>query len=404
MRAALSRCQEQVMKQDTLIATAGRHPEENFGIVNPPVYHASTITAPTLKEFRERRQHRWEPGVYTYGRQGTPTHEALEEAVAALLGGDRAVAMGSGLAAINAALFAFLEKGDHLLMVDSVYGPSRRICDTFLGRFGVETTYYDPTIGAGIRDLIRDNTKIVYLESPGSLTFEMQDIDPIVNEAKKRGCVTIIDDTWSSGVFFRPFDHGIDISAIAATKYIVGHSDAMMGIVTTTNEHWQRVRQAASDLGANSGPDDIYLALRGFRTIKVRMLRHYETGLKLARWLQARPEVERVLHPALESDPGHALWKKYFSGACGLFGVVLKPVKEDAIAAMLDGLKLYGMGASWGGFESLILLTNPAQARSVTKERWETAGPTLRIHAGLEDPDDLIADLKAGFARMNAAR
>ena len=392
------------MKEDTLITTAGRHPDENHGFVNPPVYHASTIVSPTLAEFRERRSHRWEPGVFTYGRQGTPTHEALEEACAALLGGDRAVALSSGLAAINAALFAFLEKGDHLLMVDSVYGPSRRVCDSFLARFGVETTYYDPTIGAGIRELIRDNTKLVYLESPGSLTFDVQDIDPIVEEAKKRGCVTIIDDTWSSGVFFKPFQHGIDVSAIAATKYIVGHSDVMMGMLTTTGEHWQRVRQAASDLGANAGPDDVYLALRGLRTIKVRMLRHYENGMKLARWLEARPEVERVLHPALESDPGHALWKKYFTGACGLFGVVLKPVEEPAIAAMLDGLELYGMGASWGGFESLILLTNPASVRSATKAQWEASGPTLRIHAGLEDPDDLIADLEAGFARMNAAR
>ncbi len=391
------------MKEDTLITTAGRHPDRNYGIVNPPVYHASTITAPTLAEFRERRKHRWEPGVFTYGRQGTPTHEALEEAVAVLFGGDRAVALGSGLAAINAALFAFLESGDHLLMVDSVYAPSRRVCDAFLARFGVETTYYDPLIGAGIKDMIRDNTKIVYLETPGSLTFDMQDIDAIVGEAKKRGCITIIDDTWSSGVFFKPFEHGIDVSTVAATKYIVGHSDAMMGMVTTTHEHWQRVRQAASDLGANSGPDDCYLALRGLRTIKVRMLRHQETGLKLARWLRDRPEVKRVLHPALEDDPGHQLWQQYFTGSSGLFGLELAhDYPETALAAMLDGLELYGMGASWGGFESLILLTNPAPVRSATKARWQDANPTLRIHAGLEDPDDLLEDLAKGFERLNA--
>jgi len=391
------------MKEDTLITTAGRHPEQNHGIVNPPVYHASTITAPTLAEFRERRKHRWEPGVFTYGRQGTPTHEALEEAVAALFGGDRAVALGSGLAAINAAMFAFLESGDHVLMVDSVYAPSRRVCDAFLGRFGVTTTYYDPLIGAGIKDLIQDNTKIVYLESPGSLTFDVQDIDAIVGEAKKRGCVTIIDDTWSSGVFFKPFAHGIDVSAVAATKYIVGHSDVMMGMVTTTSEHWQRVRQAASDLGANSGPDDAYLALRGLRTIKVRMQRHQETGLRLARWLRDRPEVKRVMHPGLEDDPGHKLWKQYFTGACGLFGLELaRDYPETALAAMLDGLELYGMGASWGGFESLILLTDPAHVRSTTRARWENCNPTLRIHAGLEDPDDLIEDLAKGFERLNA--
>jgi cystathionine beta-lyase len=390
------------MKQDTLITTAGRDPESNHGIVNPPVYHASTIISPTLAEFREKRKHRWEPGVFTYGRQGTPTHEALEVAVAALLGGDRAVAMGSGLAAINAAMLAFLKTGDHVLMVDTVYGPSRAFCDNFLGRFGVKTTYYDPTIGAGIAELIQDNTKIVFVETPGSLTFEMQDIRAISDAAHERDCVVIIDDTWSSGVFFQPFEHGCDISVIAATKYIVGHSDAMMGIITTTDKLWNQVRQSASVLGANSGPDDVYLALRGLRTIGVRMRQHNQTALKIARWLQSRPEVDRVLYPALPEDPGHEIWKRDFTGASGLFGVVLKPCTEDAIAAMLDGLKLYGMGASWGGFESLILLTNPAAIRTVDAQKWQQDGPTLRIHAGLEDVDDLIADLEEGFERLNA--
>ncbi|MBT5047367.1 MAG: cystathionine beta-lyase [Rhodospirillaceae bacterium] len=390
------------MKQDTLITTAGRDPEKNHGIVNPPVYHASTIVAPTLAEFRERRAHRWEPGVFTYGRQGTPTHEGFETAVAALLGGDRAVAMGSGLAAINAAMLAYLQSGDHVLMVDSVYGPARAFCNKFLARFGVTTTYYDPSIGAGIAALIQDNTKIVYTESPGSLTFEVQDIRAIADEAHKRGCIVIIDDTWSSGVFFKPFEHGADVSVIAATKYIVGHSDVMMGVITTTDEQWQQVRQSASDLGANAGPDDVYLALRGLRTIGVRMRQHYENGMKLAQWLQARPEVEAVLHPGLPEFPSHELWKRDFTGACGLFGVLLKPFPEKALAAMLDDLAYYGMGASWGGFESLILLTDPAAIRVATKERWETAGPTLRIHAGLEDIDDLIDDLEKGFERMNA--
>ncbi len=390
------------MKQDTLITTAGRDPKSNHGIVNPPVYHASTIVSPTLEEFRERRKHRWEPGVFTYGRQGTPTHEAFEVAVAALLGGDRAVAMGSGLAAINAAMLAYLKSGDHVLMVDSVYGPARSFCDRFLARFGVETTYYDPLIGAGIAALIRDNTKIVYTESPGSLTFEVQDIRAIADEAHKKGCVVIIDDTWSSGMFFKPFEHGVDVSAIAATKYIVGHSDVMMGVITTTDEQWQRVRQSASDLGANSGPDDVYLALRGLRTIGVRMRQHHANGLKLARWLQGRPEVVDVLHPGLPDNPSHELWKRDFTGACGLFGVVLKPYPEKALAALLDGLDLYGMGSSWGGFESLILLTDPASIRVATQDRWKDVGPTLRIHAGLEDADDLIADLEKGFERLNA--
>ncbi len=390
------------MKQDTLITTAGRDPENNHGFVNPPVYHASTIVASTLAEFRERRKHRWELGNYTYGRQGTPTHDAFEIAVSKLLGGDRAVAMSSGLAAINAAVFAFLEAGDHLLMVDSAYGPARSLCEKFLKRFGVETTYYDPRIGAGIKDLIRDNTRIVYCESPGSLTFEVQDIRAISDEAHKRGCVVIIDDTWSSGVFFKPFENGADVSVIAATKYIVGHSDVMMGVITTTDEHWHRVRQAASDLGANSGPDDVYLALRGLRTIGVRMRQHHLNGLKLAEWLENRPEVVKVMHPGLPSHEDHELWKRDFTGACGLFGVELKPFPEPAIAAMLDGLELYGMGASWGGFESLILLTSPAAIRVATHDYWSKAGPTLRIHAGLEDIDDLIADLDKGFERMNA--
>ena len=389
------------MKQDTLITTVGRDPESNHGIVNPPVYHASTIVSPTLAEFREKRGRRWELDVFTYGRQGTPTHQALEVATAALLGGDRSVCMGSGLAAINAAMLAFLNSGDHVLMVDTVYGPTRNFCNNFLARFGVNTTYYDPAIGSGIKELIQDNTKIVYTESPGSLTFELQDIRAISDEAHKRDCVVIIDDTWSSGVFFKPFDHGADVSVIAGTKYIVGHSDVMMGMITTKDEYWQRIRQSASELGANSGPDDVYLALRGLRTIGVRMRQHHENGLKLASWLEGRPEVDRVLHPGLPSNPHHKIWKRDFTGACGLFGVVLKPYPEAALAAMLNGLELYGMGASWGGFESLILLTNPATTRTIAKELWENDGPTLRIHAGLEDVEDLIIDLEKGFERLN---
>ena len=390
------------MKQNTLITTAGRDPENNHGIVNPPVYHASTIVSPTLEEFREKRKNRWKPGVFTYGRQGTPTHEAFEVACAQLLGGDRAVAMSSGLAAINAAMLAYLQSGDHVLMVDSVYGPARMFCQNFLGRFGVETTYYDPLIGSGIADLIQDNTKIVYTESPGSLTFEVQDIRAIADEAHKRDCVVIMDDAWSSGVCFKPFEHGVDISVIAATKYIVGHSDVMMGVITMTDQHWDRVRPSASALGANSGPDDVYLALRGLRTIGIRMNQHHTNGLKLARWLQARPEVADVLHPGLPENPSHELWKRDFTGASGLFGVVLKPYSENALAAMLDGLELYGMGASWGGFESLILLTDPKSIRVATLERWQNVGPTLRIHAGIDDADDLIADLEKGFERLNA--
>ena len=388
------------MKEDTIITSVGRDPAANHGIVNPPVYHASTITHESVAALGAARESRFEPGVYTYGRHGTPTHTALEEAVAAIEGGERAVCMGSGLAAINAAILAFVEAGDHVLMVDSAYGPARRFCDRFLGRFSVATTYYDPRIGAGIADLIRPETKIVYVESPGSLTFEIQDIPAIAAAAHEAGAAVVMDNTWGAGLLFKPFEHGVDVSVQAATKYIVGHSDVMMGTITTSEALWQQVRQAASDLGASSGPDDVYLALRGLRTLSVRLKRHQETGLALARWLRDRPEVRRVMHPALPEDPGHALWRRDFRGACGLFGVVLGDYSATAIAAMLDGLKHFAMGASWGGFESLILPTNPAAIRTATE--W-TEGPTIRIHAGLEDPEDLIADLERGLARLAAA-
>ena len=258
----------------------------------------------------------------------------------------------------------------------------------------------DPTIGAGIKDLIRDNTKIVYTESPGSLTFEVQDIPAIAAEAHKAGAVVIMDNTWSGGHFFKPFEHGVDVAVQAATKYIVGHSDAMLGTITTTEEHWRAVRTSVGQCAAPSGPDDVYLGLRGLRTLSVRMERHHQTGLKLANWLEARPEVKRVLHPGLPSNPSHELWKRDFTGASGLFGVVLNDYTDNAVSAMLDGLALYGMGASWGGFESLILPTRPAPFRSATE--W-TETPSLRIHAGLEDVDDLMEDLDKGFERLNAS-
>lgn len=386
------------MKEDTLIVTSGRKPEEQHGFVNPPVYHASTIIHETVESAKAARERRWEPGVYTYGRHGTPTHEALETAVAALEGGWRSMSVGSGLAAINASLLAFLKAGDHLLMVDSAYGPARNFCNNFLDRFGVETTFYDPCIGAGIKELIRDNTRLVYMESPGSLTFEIQDVPAIADAAHAAGCVAIMDNTWSGGVYFKPFAHGIDVSVQAGTKYIVGHSDVMLGLITVTEEHWRAVRQAAAMMAAPSGPDDVYLALRGLRTIKVRIERQYRTGLALANWLQGRDEVARVLHPALPDFPTHDLWRRDFTGASGLFGVELKEFSADAVAAMLNGLEYYGMGASWGGYESLILPTYPGNFRSSTE--WK-AGPTIRIHAGLEDPIDLIADLEKGFARLN---
>ncbi|MDP6951441.1 MAG: cystathionine beta-lyase [Alphaproteobacteria bacterium] len=390
------------MKQDTVLIGAGRAPDGNHGVVNPPVYHASTITYPTVAALEETQRKRFDAGVTYYGRYGTPTHFALEETVAAVEGGARAVLFGSGKAALVAALTAYVKSGDHLLMVDTAYGPTRAFCDGFLSRFGVETTYYDPLIGAGIAALIRPETKLVFVESPGSETFEVQDLPAIAEAAHAKGCIVMCDNTWASPLYCDPFALGADVSIQAATKYIGGHSDAMLGVITTTAAEHRRVRAAAFDLGASAGPDDVYLAQRGMRTLSVRLQRHMENGLALASWLKNRPEVARVMHPALPDDPGHALWQRDFSGASGLFGLVLKPARREALAAMLDGMELFAMGYSWGGYESLIIPTNPASHRTATD--WTDEGPALRIHAGLEDADDLIADLDAGLARLAAAR
>ncbi len=385
-------------KPDTLLSVAGRDPQANFGIVNPPVYHASTVLFPTVAALNNARDSRFTEVFY--GRHGTPTTFALEEAVAALEGGHRAIAFGSGKAAVLAALFAFLKTGDHLLLVDNAYGPTRALAKHTLARFGVEHTFYDPLIGGGIAALIQPNTKVVFTESPGSLTFEVQDIPAIAKAAHAAGAVVIMDNTWASPLFFQPFAHGVDVSVQAATKYIVGHADAMLGLVVTTAETYRTVRLAAEELGASPGPDDCYVGLRGLRTLGVRLRRHQEVGLALARWLGARPEVSRVLHPALPNDPGHALWRRDFSGASGLFGGVLEPVSDQAVAAMLDGLELFGMGYSWGGYESLAIPTEPHKMRAVSE--WDPRYPCLRIHAGLEDADDLIEDLERGFERLNA--
>ena len=301
-----------------------------------------------------------------------------------------------------ASLLAFVKSGDHVLMTDSAYGPTRGLAGGLLRRMGIETTFYDPCIGAGIADLMRENTSVVVGESPGSLTFEIQDFPALADAAHARGAMLIVDNTWASPLFCQPLTLGADVSLHACTKYIVGHSDAMLGSVTTTEAHVEPVRRIFEELGAAPGPDDCYLGLRGLRTLSVRLHRHQETGLALARWLQGRPEVHRVLHPALEDDPGHALWKRDFSGSSSLFGVVLEPVPEPAVDAFLDSLALFGLGYSWGGYESLALPTYPWKLRNATD--WDPAYPLLRIYAGLEDPDDLIADLAQGFERMAEAR
>ncbi|MGE5511304.1 MAG: cystathionine beta-lyase [Bacteroidota bacterium] len=379
----------------TEIVHSGRDPFAHHGFVNPPVYRGSTVLFKSLESFEKRQQR------YVYGRRGTPTTEALETAICTLEEGARTWLAPSGAAAIATTLLSFTKAGDHILVADTVYQPTRKMCNGILKRFGVETTYYDPTIGGDIARLMRPNTTLVFAESPGSQTFEVQDIPAIAAAAHAKGAWMVMDNTWASPLYFRPFQHGVDVSIQAATKYIVGHADAMLGAITANERARERLVEEAGGIGICAGTEEVYLGLRGLRTIEVRLERHWRSGLEMARWLEKRPEVSRVLHPGLESHPGHALWKRDFLGASGLFSLVLKPVPKKAIAAMLEGLELFGMGASWGGFESLVLPFNASAYRTATK--WEPEGPTVRIHIGLEDVDDLKADLDAGFARLKAA-
>ena len=385
------------LRSATQLVTGGR---ENVahGFVNPPVHHVSTVLYPTAEDFLARRAR------YLYGRRGTPTSEALETALRELEGADCAgvALLPSGLAAISTALLTVLNAGDHLLVTDSVYEPTRKFCDGVLKRYGITTTYYDPLIGADIAALIAPNTRAVFVEAPGSLTFEVQDVPAIAAAAHARGAVVLMDNTWASPLFFRAFAKGVDLSIQAATKYIGGHSDVMLGTVSANANIWPRLSETVHLLGLCAGPDDIYLALRGLRTLGVRLAQHQQAGLKIARWLAQRPEIARVLHPALEGCPGHAIWQRDFSGATGLFSIVFKPVEKHAVYAFLDGLKLFGIGASWGGFESLAIPFDCAAIRTAT--HWAPGGPTVRFHIGLEDVDDLIGDLERGFAAFAAAR
>jgi cysteine-S-conjugate beta-lyase len=380
------------LKTTTRIATAAREFNEH-GMVNPAVYHASTVTFPDVATLEARAQ------PYTYGRYGTPTSRAFETAVAELEGGFDCRAAPSGLSAITAALLAFLKAGDHLLMVDTAYWPVRNLCDSLLKGLNIEIDYYDPLIGKNISTLMKANTRIVYCESPGSQTMEMQDIPAIVTAAKAKGAIVMADNTWAGGHFYKPITQGCDVSVQAATKYIVGHSDAMLGTVTCNEATWPQFSTAFKTMGMYAGPDDMYLGLRGLRTIDVRMQRHMQSAITVAEWLRGRPEVETVLHPALSNAPGHDIWKRDFTGSSGLFSVVLKPTSQESVAAMLDHMELFAMGYSWGGFESLIVPFKPH--RSATQ--WTAPGPALRLHIGLEHPDDLIRDISDGFARMKAA-
>jgi cystathionine beta-lyase len=377
---------------ETRLVAAGRDYAEH-GFVNPAVYHGSTVLFPTVQSLHDRSQ------TYVYGRRGTPTSRAVEEAVAMVEGGHNAKMAPSGMAAITTALLAFLKTGDHLLMVDTVYNPARQLCDGLLKGLGIETTYYDPLIGRGIASLIRPDTRVVYAESPGSQTMEVQDIPALAEAAHKAGAILMVDNTWGAGHFFKAFAHGADVSIQAATKYLVGHSDAMMGTVTCNREYWETFREAYEQMGQFAGPDDMYLTLRGIHTLDVRLERHMKNAVNVAEWLRGRPEVETVLYPALSNAPGHELWKRDFTGASGLFSVVLKPCADKAAAAFLDRLSLFGMGYSWGGFESLAVPFRPHR----TATQWTAEGPAIRFHIGLENPDDLKADLAEGFRALAAA-
>ena len=386
-------------KRDTITTLAGRDPQRYAGLVNTPVFRGSTVLFPDVHSYESRDPDNFK--AMRYGTHGTPTTFALEDAVAQLEGGHAAVALPSGIAAIVVALAAFVKSGDHILVVDSVYGPTRNFCDKRLKPFGVEVEYYDPLIARGIALLIRPNTTVVFCEAPGSLTFEMQDVPAIAAAAHAKGIPVLADNTWGTPYFFDSFRHGVDVSIHAATKYIAGHSDTLMGVIVTNEQYWLKVRRAVADYGYCVSPDDCYLALRGLRTIGVRMNHQQQSALKIARWLQSRPEVMRVLYPALESDPGYALWKRDFTGAASLFGVVLRPVPWETVGAMIDALELFGIGSSWGGYESLAIRVDVSKGRTATK--WNPGGPLIRLHIGLEDPDDLIADLERGFARLGRA-
>ena len=387
-------------RRDTLLTHVGGTPTDRHGAVNPPVYRASTILFPTVAEWEASRVHANRFNLIRYGQRGTPTTFALEEAIASLEGGYRAMLLPSGLAAATTVLLALLRTGDHLLMTDSAYQPTRHFCRAHLARYGIETTFYDPCIGAGIESLMRPETRVVFLESPGSITFDVQDLPAIAEVAHKRGALVAIDNTWATPYFLPAMQLGADVSVIAATKYVGGHADVMLGTITTTAPLYETVRSMVAELGYCVSPDDAFLGLRGLRTLGLRLERHQKSALQVAQWLQSRPEVKQVLYPALPSDPGHAIWKRDFTGASGLFGVVLQPVPKAAVDAMLNSLRLFGMGASFGGFESLAIPMDSTRLRHLIGS---SDYKFIRIHVGLEDPADLIADLEQGFEQLHTA-
>jgi len=374
---------------NTQLAHLGHDPHSWHGFVNPPVVHASTVLFPDAATMASRDQQ------YTYGLRGTPTTDALSDAINALEGAAGTIIVPSGLAAVTIPLLAFLKAGDHMLVVDSVYGPTRKFSDTMLKGFEVEVDYYDPRVGAGIADLMKPNTKVVFTESPGSNTFEVQDIPAIVKAAHAGGAIVMIDNTWATSLYFRPMDHGVDIVIHAATKYPAGHSDVMLGFVSANQDCWQKLHDGFLLIGACAGPDDVYQGLRGLRTMGVRLDHHGRNALEIAQWLTGQPGVSRVLHPALPSHPDHELWKRDFKGSSGIFSFVMEGGGEREAHAFLDALQLFGLGYSWGGFESLAVHVN-LNDRVVTGGGYD--GPILRLQIGLEDVADLKADISRGLA------
>ncbi len=386
----------------TTLVTAGRNKKWTNGVVNPPVQRASTIVFNSVAEKNHATANRANKTLF-YGRRGTTTHFAFQEAMNEVEGGAGCALYPCGTAAISNTILSFVETGDHVLMVDTCYEPTRDFCEKILAKLGVETTYFDPMIGEDIRTLIKPNTKMLFLESPGSITMEVQDVPLLSSIAHEQDIIVVLDNTWGAGVNFSPFAHGVDISVQAATKYIVGHSDVMLGTAVCVEKYWPQLREQSYLMGQCVSPDDAYLGLRGLRTLDVRLRQHAESSIKVAQWLAERPEVDHVRHPALPSCPGHEIFKRDFTGGNGLFSFVLKTSCPKATTALLDGMKHFSMGYSWGGFESLILANEPNSfnsLRTVANPNFE--GTLIRLHIGLEDVNDLIADLEAGLARYNS--
>ena len=384
------------LREKTRLALAGRDPADSYGFVNPPIVRGSTVIYPNMEDFLARKAR------YTYGTQGNPTIDALIAALNTMEGGAGTVVCPSGLLACTLPMLATLSSGDHLLVTDSVYRPTRHFCDKVLPRMGVEVTYYDPAAGADIAKLFKPNTRAVWTEAPGSQTFEMQDIPAIVAAAHASDILVLMDNTWATPLFFDSHKFGVDLSIQAGTKYYAGHSDVLIGTISArTPELYRQLRETWELLGVIIAPEDAFLTLRGIRTMHIRLKEQMPAGIEMANWFAARPEVARVMHPALPNDPGHDLWKRDFTGASSLFAIELKPVAQKAVGAMLDGLTLFGMGASWGGYESLALPFDCKGYRTATEPAFQ--GPTIRFHIGLEDLEDLKDDLDAGFARLRAA-